>query len=302
MSSPTPCPAGVTFDSATPTQGSLLGGGRHRHLRARHDRRRGKRERRDRGAAPQPPGSITNQASVTSSLADPDSTDNSAGAETTVDPAIGYPRPKGASPLRVSLVPAFTACANPNVVHGPALEHPACNPPAPASTYLTVGTPDANGAAANSIGFLKLGVQFNQSPTPNDVLVDASITDVRCGAGVSACGAANSADGPDYTGELQATYQLRITDKFNGTGGGTPATVTDTSFAVTIACAQTTSASIGGSCELSTSANAVVPGSVQSANRAIWELGQVQVLDGGPDGIAATTGNTLFVRQGIFIP
>jgi hypothetical protein len=125
---------------------------------------------------------------------------------------------------------------------------------------------------------------------------------VRCGAGVSACGAANLGDGPDYTGELQATYELRITDKFNGTGGGTPATATDASFPVTIACAETTSALIGGSCELSTSANAVLPGSVQSANRAIWELGQVQVVDGGPDGIAATAGNTLFATQGLFVP
>ena len=188
------------------------------------------------------------------------------------------------------------------MIHGPTLEHPACNPPAPASTYLTVGTPDSNGASANSVGSMKLRVQINQSPTPHDVLIDATITDVRCGAGVSACGTANSADGPDYTGELPATYQLRITDKFNGTGGATPATVTDTSFPVAITCAETASASIGGRCAVSTSANAVVPGSVQSAKRAIWELGPVQVLDGGPDGIAATTDNTLFVSQGIFIP
>jgi len=291
----------VTFDSATPTQGSCSesAGTVDCGLGTLADEANASVEIK---VTPPSAGTLTNQASVSSDITDPDSADNSASADTTVDPVAGYPRPAGATPLRASLVPAFVACASPNVIHGPALEHPACNPPAPSSPYLTVGTPDSNGAGANSIGFVKLRVQTNPSPAPNDVLIGATITDVRCGAGVSACGTANSADGPDYTGELQATYQLRITDRFNGTGGGTPATVTDTQFPVTIACAQTTSASIGGRCELSTSANAVVPGSVQSGKRAIWELGPVQVLDGGPDGIAATTGNTLFVSQGIFIP
>jgi hypothetical protein len=33
------------------------------------------------------------------------------------------------------------------------------------------------------------------------------------------------------------------------------------------------------------------------------ELGQVQVYDGGSDGVAATTAdNTLFMDQGIFVP
>jgi len=53
---------------------------------------------------------------------------------------------------------------------------------------------------------------------------------------------------------------------------------------------------------VSTTANAVLPGSVQSLGRSIWEIGHVQVFDGGSDGLAATAGNTLFAAQGIFIP
>ena len=41
-----------------------------------------------------------------------------------------YARPKGATPLRVSLVPAYQACAVPNREHGPPLVNPSCNPPA----------------------------------------------------------------------------------------------------------------------------------------------------------------------------
>jgi hypothetical protein len=36
--------------------------------------------------------------------------------------------------------------------------------------------------------------------------------------------------------------------------------------------------------------------------RAIWQLGQVEVLDGGADGVVSTTPNTTFLRQGLFIP
>ena len=42
----------------------------------------------------------------------------------------GYARPKGATPLRASLVPAYTTCASPNRTHGPPLVYPSCNPPA----------------------------------------------------------------------------------------------------------------------------------------------------------------------------
>ena len=41
---------------------------------------------------------------------------------------------------------------------------------------------------------------------------------------------------------------------------------------------------------------------VKDTKRAIVEIGQVQVIDGGPDGVVATTPNTLFGVQGIFIP
>ncbi len=57
----------------------------------------------------------------------------------------GYPRPRGASPLRVSLTPAYKSCSSPNSVHGAPLAGPSCTHPVPASSYLTVGTFDANG-------------------------------------------------------------------------------------------------------------------------------------------------------------
>ena len=46
-----------------------------------------------------------------------------------------------------------------------------------------------------------------------------------------------------------------------------------------------------------------MPGTVTEGKRAVWELGQVQVDDGGADGDADTAGdNTLFMVQGVFVP
>jgi hypothetical protein len=218
-----------------------------------------------------------------------------------------HPRPKGATPLRVSVVPAFNQCTTPNRTHGPPLAFPSCNPPVQSSTAITVGSPDANGAAANSEGFVKLEV-FVGVPGPpddSDVLISANVTDVRCKAGTTACGSANAADGADYTGGLQGNATIRITDHFNATvaGGGTdPATVVDIPYPINAACAATASTTIGSTCSANTSANAAVPGAVKDGKRANVEVGQIQISDGGPDGIVGTTPNTLFAVQGIFIP
>ncbi len=115
---------------------------------------------------PSTAGSITNQVSVASAASDPASGNNQASAGTTVNAAVGYPRPKGATPLRVPLVIAYAACTSPNRIHGPALASPSCNPPVRASNYLTVGTPDANGATANATGTVRIDVAINANPTP----------------------------------------------------------------------------------------------------------------------------------------
>ena len=221
--------------------------------------------------------------------------------------SASHPRPRGATPLRVSLVPAYNQCTAPNRTHGPPLAFPSCNPPVQSSSAVTVGSPDANGAAANSEGFIKLEVLVGTPgpPDDSDVLITASLTDVRCKAGTTACGSANAADGADYTGGLQGNATIRITDHWNAVaagGGPDPATVVDIPFPVEAACAATASTSIGSTCTANTSANATVPGSVKDGKRAIVEVGQIQISDGGPDGVTATTPNTLFAVQGIFIP
>ena len=94
----------------------------------------------------------------------------------------GYARPKGAAVTRLSLVPAFKECTSPNRTHGLPLGQPSCSPPAQASSELTVGTSDANGATSNSVGTATFKVVPGTPSTPADeadVQLQVSITDVR---------------------------------------------------------------------------------------------------------------------------
>jgi hypothetical protein len=133
-----------------------------------------------------------------------------------------------------------------------------------------------------------------------DVRFIASVTDVRCQPGTSSCGNANAADGPDYTGQLQVDLPLRITDR--ASSGGTKATVVDISFSAPLACTASESNTVGSICDSTTTLDAIQPGAVPEAKRSVWELGQVQVFDGGQDGSLATPGNSVYLRQGVFIP
>jgi len=123
------------------------------------------------------------------------------------------------------------------------------------------------------------------------VPIDFGISDVR-----------NQSDLSDYAGELQAAHTLRITDTFNGATLDQPGTAQDVPFAFTVPCSGTPDTTIGSECSIQTTANSVVPGLVVEGHRTSWQLSQMQVMDGGPDGDVDTADNTLFARQGIFAP
>jgi hypothetical protein len=265
-------PAGVTFNSATPSQGTCaqsggtvtcqlgtLAGGDSANVQVQ--------------VTPQQAGTITNVASVTSNEEDANSADDIARADTTV--VARYARPKGATPIRVSLVPSFRSCTSPNRTHGGPLDFDSCGPPAQQSTGLTVGTPDANGNVANSIGSVRLDV------VAGDVQETVSVTDVR-----------KSVDLSDYTGQLQENATVRITDRANGPGDD-QGTVEDLPFGAAVPCSQTADPSTGGTCALSTTFDALSPGVVVAGKRAIWQFGQVQLLDAS---------DAPFAVQGVFVP
>jgi hypothetical protein len=214
----------------------------------------------------------------------------------------GFPRSKSASPLQVSLVPAYNECTSSNRTHGPPLAHPSCNPPVRSSGPLTVGSPDANGFAANSTGFVRYAAILGDTTTTADeadVKVTVSATDVR-----------NHPSGTDYTGRVLTTAQLTITDNNNAPETPESGTTQAQPFQVPVQCVATADTTRGGTCSLTTTYDAVIPGAVSERMRSVWALGQVQVKDAGPNGTGyascpPTCGDgdeTVFMRQGVFVP
>jgi len=212
-------------------------------------------------------------------------------------------RPDGASPARFSLVPAFKQCAAPNTTHGSPLAFPSCRPPVQRSNFVTVGTPDSNGAPARSIGDLLLRVK---TTVPEDVFATVTLTDVRClpTTEPGLCVGANAQDGPDYSGAIQADFVFRNTDHYNGPSLTETATMLDEPWEVFTPCVNTSSTATGGLCTVSTTLNAITPGAIKDGQRQVWQLGQIQVEDGGRDGnpTTAADGATTFAVEGTFVP
>lgn len=207
----------------------------------------------------------------------------------------GYPRPKAASPLHLALVPAFERCTAANATHGPPLAFGSCSPPARVPGRLTVGTPDVNGETADAAGFVRMGTILGDPATPEDeadVRVVLSATDVR-----------EATDLTDYTGELELSLVLRVTDRDGTSAPAAPSTEEDAELSFAASCVATADAATGSACTLDTTAESLVPGIAVERQRAIWAHEAVRVFDGGADGQAATLAdNSLFQVPGVFIP
>jgi hypothetical protein len=175
---------------------------------------------------------------------------------------------------------------------------------------LTVGSPDVNGFAANSEARFRLTAIVGAPGPPDDSNVEflIKVSDVRCRVTNTAC---PGGSGSDFAGSLLLTTSVRLTDKLNGSPTVESATVQDFPLDVPVACASTADPAIGGSCSLTTTINAVLPGAVLDGKRAMWALGTVEAHDPGPNGTGYGSGcpgscgdgdEGVFMRQGVFIP
>ena len=208
----------------------------------------------------------------------------------------GFPRPKGATPVHVPLVPAYQECAAPNRTHGPPLAFGSCAPPAQASQFATVGTPDANGHPAASSGHLRADVLVGNPATPADeadVRLRLELTDVRHRANPS----------NPYALAVFAPVPVRLTDKNLGCCG-LPGTISGTFGLFLEAPCVSGGPGSGATCSLTTTADSLIPGAVPEGKRSLWEIaGPIRVYDAGEDGHASSTDdNTLLATGGIFIP
>jgi hypothetical protein len=229
--------------------------------------------------------------------------------------------PGTATPIRAPLVPAYAQCTAPNSTHVLPLSLPSCDPPAQVSDILTTGSIGQGG------GLVRLTVFcYPPETTPpctpgdgqeeQDVALHTSISDVRCLKPVPGCSVA----GADYTGSLITRTTLRLTDHAGGgfhatNATGAPpnvvATTQDTGFGVLDpgSCAATVGPT-GSNCQLSTTFNAVLPGTAYEQDRVVVSVFAVSVRDLGEDGDAGpncptSCGNgdeTTFLDTGVFLP
>ncbi len=212
---------------------------------------------------------------------------------------VDYPRPGGATPLRVPLVPAFSACTNPNTTHVVPLAYQSCTPPVLKSPLLTTS------AIGSGSGSVRLNVIAGNPSTPADeadVSISGSATDVR-----------RKSDGTDYTGSVLLSTLMRITDRGSGSSGLVPGTVSDIRFSVPFNCVATASTSIGGSCTLGTTLDTLLPGMAREGKRTILSTFAFELDDAGPDGSILPPSGTcpptcgsgdesVYLRQGLFVP
>ena len=176
------------------------------------------------------------------------------------------------------------------------------------SSLLTVGTPDANAQGARSVGhavFKPILGDPDPAQDEADIQLMVSVSDVRCRTGgVPGC------DVPlgDYDGSLRERFDLTITDHDNGGSNEESATVKSIpSYApvlpITVPCAPTPDPAIGSTCAVATSADALGGNVIVEGKRSTWAIDNVQLWDPGADGShGQLDDNTLFARQGLFLP
>ena len=240
----------------------------------------------ERVSAPSPP------RAPSGTTARPTARPTASGMSGTVAVNAGYARPAGASPVRTSLgSPTSNAGREPPA--RTAARHPSCNPPAQESDWLTVGTPDANGAAANSTGSVTLKTQVGRSrPARDDANVAARLLDDRRAQQERPDRLHGPATGAAAPAGHRQEQRASVTEPATG----------DTTFTFTIPCAGTGDTASDRRARPPPLPMPSCPARCWRAGVRCGQLGKIQVFDGGSDGVASTAPNTLFADQGVFVP
>ncbi len=181
---------------------------------------------------------------------------------------VRYPRPGGASPLNVPLVPAFAPCSAPDVSHVQPLDAGSCSSPSLASSILTTSS---TGVGTGNARLRVIPGNPLTAEDEADMAIDFSATDVR-----------ESSNGSDYVGRVALRSTLRATDMASGGAAGRSGTVQDFPFGVAAPCHATPDPS-GSTCSLSTTIDTILPGFAREGERAVLALRDVSLMDPGPD-------------------
>ena len=218
------------------------------------------------------------------------------------------PTAEGCDALRGSAGARLPAVHIAKQEHGPPLEYQSCHPPVETSSYLTVGTPDVNGAAATRTASVSLNVirWTLCPPDTSDLTITASITDVRCKpARLRHCASGGTPSAGQTTPVAWKAARR----------SGYPTTGTSCSGRWDRRCDghrhPVTRASELRSHLEGVHRQHLLGRNIHERARARRDQGgrayplrvtQIQVFDGGADGNLQTDPDTLFEVQGVFVP
>ena len=173
-----------------------------------------------------------------------------------------------------SLPPGQTACSSPGADY---------NPDGAPGPYTDAGS--GNGVAATP-------PCFPSASSGSACIAGTDLTEVAVLPGAALGGV-----GTQFQGR-----GIRITDHYNGPFLDRSGTVADIGFPIPLDCIPTTDATLGSTCGVNTTANALAPGTVLDGQQANWQIGQVEILDSGPDGVRGNSDDEVFATQGVFFP
>jgi hypothetical protein len=205
-----------------------------------------------------------------------------AGAGDVAVSPLPYPIPRTATPLQVPLVQVFRQCGgggNPvDASHAPPPAVGACNPPI-SQSGARVG-PTGSGSVRMTV-------------MPADVQIEVLDSDIRTPTGTDY--------NPAGTADLKEVARFRLTDTNNCTPNGCTGpyaesgTATELDFGpVPVTCVPkgSSTTSPGSDCNVTMTANGVVPGFVVAGKLASIQVFRLRVND---------SANTLFQQQGILV-
>jgi hypothetical protein len=95
---------------------------------------------------------------------------------------------------------------------------------------------------------------------------------------------------------------VRVTDGDNGASNTDAATMIDIGFPIPMDCIPTTDTTVGSTCGTNTTANALVPGVVKNGKAAVWQLGEAEIIETGPDGVRGNADDRVLAVQGVYLP
>jgi hypothetical protein len=204
-----------------------------------------------------------------------------------------YEFPASASPIQTSLVPSFKECGtranSADGQHSPPLGTSSCNPPEPTSPSARTGSAGEGSAS----------ITVRDTPT-TDLLLNVSDSDIQAAAGTDYDPTPVEVGGVGK--DLSAVFRIRFTDQnscspsscsgpYTEAGSGT-----DTDFGpVPIDCVPNgnPTAPPGSDCNVATTANTLLPGSVVTGKQTVVQVFRIRVDD-------AT--DHLFQQQGYYVP